>query len=511
MESIIRDQEKKINLENLYSNIQEGKRCPGYYRRVYLAMGEKEEKHEYLILETLGKGSMGFVFLGYSKRRLFALKMSYNPQEEDDIFSTVKKIMGDDYKKYFLTPLGKTVTMNSFYLGDIEPANKHFFDREIYLTSWEPAEATLAEKLGEKFEIKLAWYRQFLESLRIIHTRDRAHFDIKLANLFLVNNRLKIGDFDLYTKIDEFKASDIRYCGTIGYMAPEIFYDRNLVSTKVDIFSAGIAFTCLFTGRKFKGPWELTPREEENMKRLYSFTGILQFLNDSSFQKNFIVSRYYQTLLEQALAVPGLPAAEKALYEMLLRMITPDPANRPDVEKLLEEINAFPGTPILIEASIEPGENPIDTIKDKKDPFQQLLQTHDKREVLKYCLVPDLLEKLKTGKIKYKIKDILFEGDDYDKTFFSFTPLENNTKILLFGKEISGEQVKNPGDWNLLVITNYWNRSFQLGLEKTRDKKYIKKLLDGETLDDLERDVFYNYIKTTQDKILKTWKKVREV
>jgi hypothetical protein len=60
-----------------------------------------------------------------------------------------------------------------------------------------------------------------------------------------------------------------------------------------------------------------------------------------------------------------------------------------------------------------------------------LLQTHDKKELIKYCLVPDLLEKLKDDKIKAKITGIRFDGDDYDKDFFSFVPLPRNSTLYL--------------------------------------------------------------------------------
>lgn len=226
-------------------------------------MGE-EEQNQYLILETLGKGHMAFVFLAYHQQKLTALKMSYQGQEEDDIFSTVKKAMGNEYKKYFLSPIGKAVKIDTFYLGGITPGNQFFFDQNIFVTSWEPADATLLEKTEETFETKLKGYQQFLQGLSIIHTRDRVHLDIKLANLFIVGNRLKIGDFEFYTKIEEFKKSDI-ICGTPGHMAPEMFYDPENITAKVDIFSAGIAFARLFTGRRFQGALTLTDKEESDM------------------------------------------------------------------------------------------------------------------------------------------------------------------------------------------------------------------------------------------------------
>ncbi|MCU0287092.1 MAG: hypothetical protein MUF15_11950 [Acidobacteria bacterium] len=80
MESIIRNNEdrltKKITLEDFYNKILRGKDYPDFYRQVSLLIFPGEKQQEFLILESLGKGSSGFVFLAYHQRKLTALKMS---------------------------------------------------------------------------------------------------------------------------------------------------------------------------------------------------------------------------------------------------------------------------------------------------------------------------------------------------------------------------------------------------------------------------------------------------
>jgi serine/threonine protein kinase len=511
MESIVRyDSKTKINLADFYANVQEGKKCPGFYRNANLLVEDGEETKEYLVLEVLGRGRMGFVFRAYHQQVLMALKMSCELQEDDDIFSSVKKIFGDEYKKYFLNPIGKTVKIDSFYLGEIKPGNRFFFDSEVFVTAWEPAEATLEEKLDEAFQVKLKWFRDFLKGLSIIHSRDRAHFDIKLSNLFLVNHQVRIGDFEFYLKINDFKASDIFICGTPGHIAPEIFYDREHITSKVDIFSAGIAFIRLFTGERFRGNAGLNGQEEKDMNELFRFPGANQLFDNKGFKKNFKISHFYQSLVTRQLETRELQDKEKTVYRLLLDMIEITPQKRPHVDKLLKEVNAIlSGLPLNRPG--EPGEEELSTEKYEDNSFKRLLQTHDKRDLIKFCLVPDLLEKLRDDKIKDKIMEVRFNGDDYETRFFSFALLEKEIKIPLFGKEISSERVKNNKEWNVLVIIAYWNKTFDLGLEKECDKKYIDGLLDEKKLDAMEQDLFHPVIKTTRKKLQKAQRKILEI
>jgi serine/threonine protein kinase len=503
MESIIRnDDRQKVTLADFYANIDKGKDCPEFYRHANLLIGSGEEEPDAcLILETLGKGGIGFVFLAFFQRKLTAVKMTYGTQKDEHIFSTVKKIIGDEYRDYFLTPGGKTVNINSFYLGKLNEENKHYFDREITITLWEPADAMLSEKLDESFENKLKWFRQFLNGLRIIHSRDRAHFDIKLDNLFLVGNRLKIGDFEFYYKIEDFKKSDL-LVGTAGHIAPEMFVDHEHISTKVDIFSAGIAFAQLFTGKSALDvkreatkvpaghPLSTKGHEEEGLKKI--------------FLKNHSIYEFFKTMLESRLDLSQFTAKEKEIFRLLLWMMEISPNKRPDAEVLLKEINVISGgSNMETGRTAESIAEEISTEKYEDDAFSRLLQTHDKRGVIKYCLVPDLIDKLKSDKIKKKIMGVRFEGDDYDKRFFSFCLVDKETKIQLSGKEITSREYKDYKEWNVLVIVDYWNKSFQLGLEKTCDKKYIDALVKGKELDDVDKDIFQGWIKETRKQLIK--------
>lgn len=500
MKSILRtDGKKKINLADFYSNIREGKECPEFYRKTNLSIAD----NEYLVLETLGQGGMGFVFLAYHQRKLTALKMSYENQGKKDIFSTVKKTIGDGYRNYFLSPKGETVKIDSFYLGELKPENEHFFDKDIYVSSWEPADATLSDKLDENFETKLKWFRRFMEGLNIIHSRERAHFDIKLDNLFLVGNQLKIGDFEFYFKIEDFIQSDIYVCGTPGHIAPEMFYHRNHITPKIDIFSAGIAFAQLFTGQVPAGHPLNIKKYEEEIKKLFNGHEDQRFLEDDDFLENCRIYLFFKDLVRERLEVSQLSPEEKTLYNLLLRMIAIEPKERPGADELLINLNPISEGP-------EEGPKTTEAIERSGDPFARLLQTHERREVIKYCLLPDLLDRLENVRMKEKIIGVGFEGNDYNKRYFSFAALDGEAKLQLFGKEISSRQVKNNKDWNLFVLVDYWNRMFHLGLEKAQDEKYILAVLEGINLTPEDKDIFRGKIKTARKFLQRARKKIHK-
>ena len=101
--------------------------------------------------------------------------------------------------------------------------------------------------------------RNFFEALAHIHENGIMHRDLKPENLLLRDeydiSEIVVADFGLATYV-ELPITEILFkrCGTPGFVAPEIlaykdgqetFYDE-----KCDIFSAGVIFHILLTGKK---------------------------------------------------------------------------------------------------------------------------------------------------------------------------------------------------------------------------------------------------------------------
>ncbi|GEM_PF-1521564 len=141
------------------------------------------------------------------------------------------------------------------------------------LTLWEYAEGVLSERIGKASQREvLRWLLEVAEALSIIHAKGRVHLDIKPSNIFLVKGKVKLGDFDFYSPLEEVnrrRRGRKLYMGTFGYMAPE-FFQKGEITEKVDIYSAGVTFAQLLTGEPFpqlkgKDPLEFTLRVREHL------------------------------------------------------------------------------------------------------------------------------------------------------------------------------------------------------------------------------------------------------
>ncbi|MDQ1352913.1 MAG: hypothetical protein QG657_3219 [Acidobacteriota bacterium] len=352
--SIKREFEREtISVGDLYQKFQ--KKDIDY--KIYLVRENPYGQDEiFELVGILGTGRSCYVFLALIDKKLVSLRMSYEKADFKDKFDSVRVEMENSYDEYFLNILYPSIPVDYLCVGSVLKKNKLFFDHPVYTSFWEKAEATLNMKLAAKTESKIKWFREFLKGLRIIHARGRAHFDIKLGNLFLVENRLKIGDFEYYLKIDDFIRSKIYYCGTPGHIAPEMFYDKENVTERIDIFSAGVAFTRLFTcvepteesggGFSMEGEAALSPEEEKEFSTLFEpylhrlpFKKILD-----AFKNNFKLFNFYKNHLNKELENPELPAEIRKIYFLLLDMMNVNPAARPTADSVIQRLDDNLGT-----------------------------------------------------------------------------------------------------------------------------------------------------------------------
>lgn len=94
-----------------------------------------------------------------------------------------------------------------------------------------------------------------IKALQHLHSRGIMHRDLKPENILMRTKSSKfdlvLADFGLATFVDDPNVL-FKRCGTPGYVAPEIyFYDENgpLYGSKCDIFSAGVIFYLILTGK----------------------------------------------------------------------------------------------------------------------------------------------------------------------------------------------------------------------------------------------------------------------
>lgn len=149
----------------------------------------------------------------------------------------------------------------------VEPINE--FSLTTYLVLEKVNSGELFQRIINKLKLRQdetqALFRQLLEGLQYLHSKNVIHRDIKPENILLditpkspsspnqtgpwddneYDVRVKIADFGLAKFIGELKFTNT-LCGTPAYVAPEILnHDRNY-STKVDIWLTGVLlYVCL--------------------------------------------------------------------------------------------------------------------------------------------------------------------------------------------------------------------------------------------------------------------------
>jgi serine/threonine protein kinase len=350
--SIVREFTKdSISLRELYQKFQKQEM---EYKIYVVRQDQFPENEAFEIVGILGNGRSCYVFLALVDKKLVSLRMSYEEGDFTDKFDSVRVEMEEDYDEYFLRLLYPSVPIDYLNLGSVRKKKKLFFDKKVYASFWEKADATLIMKLGAPVESKLKWFLEFLKGLQIIHARKRAHFDIKLENLFLVDDRLKIGDFEYYLKIEDFIRSNIHFCGTPGHIAPEMFYEKKKVTERIDIFSAGTAFARLFAAVEAQddpalilgGEVKWSAEEEKEFNSLFKKKQLQQLPNKKvreAFRNNFKRFNFYRSHLQQELQNPGLAEVLKRIYPLLLKMLKVNPAARPDAGTLLREVENILG------------------------------------------------------------------------------------------------------------------------------------------------------------------------
>lgn len=100
-------------------------------------------------------------------------------------------------------------------------------------------------RLKEPFAQKI--FRQIIDGLSYIHSKNIAHRDIKLDNILLDGKgNVKIADFGVSRQIQPDQIMR-EQCGTPAYIAPEILRNRGY-SLNVDLWSAGVVLFAMLYG-----------------------------------------------------------------------------------------------------------------------------------------------------------------------------------------------------------------------------------------------------------------------
>ncbi len=210
----------------------------------------KEENYikNYKIIKQIASGGMADIFLAYDKKSMCKerfvikkIKKGLNIDEDDKIRFIVEGRIIDKISSPFIVKVIDRGEWNSFLYIVME------YIKGITLREKIEKESPLP--INESIRIMI----QILEALSTIHSNGIIHRDIKPENFMIRDktNEVVMVDFGIAKMVDLSGITQTGYTlGTINYMAPEQL-KKGETSFKSDIFSTGLIYYEMITGKKF--------------------------------------------------------------------------------------------------------------------------------------------------------------------------------------------------------------------------------------------------------------------
>lgn len=199
--------------------------------------------------ETVGSGGIGTVYRGTQSRlgRGVAIK------EIKDIFHVFADVQRDDIVGRFLEIVQTQSRLN--HTNIIETFDVITDEAYPYvITQWAPLGnlRRLIQSDGRpSLRVAMRYFLQILHALNAAHDSGVVHGGIKPENVVLdqAGNAL-LTDFGLSRVVERSSGNQVYVgVGTVAYMSPEQFQDPGNISVKSDIYSLGIMFYEMLTGK----------------------------------------------------------------------------------------------------------------------------------------------------------------------------------------------------------------------------------------------------------------------
>ena len=199
---------------------------------------------KYKIVSKIGEGGMGKVYKAFHptlKKHIIIKQLTIT-----------KKILAERFKR-------EAHIMISFSHENIVPVYDHFKEGASYFIAMEFVEGLSLEGLIKKKKTisplaTILIFREVCKGLKYAHDKSAVHRDIKPDNVLISKNgEVKLTDFGIATMDtgkDEGLTKTGMVMGTPSYMSPEQLSDTKSVDKRSDIYSMGVMFYQMITGKK---------------------------------------------------------------------------------------------------------------------------------------------------------------------------------------------------------------------------------------------------------------------
>ncbi|MEM1349652.1 MAG: serine/threonine-protein kinase, partial [Myxococcota bacterium] len=202
-------------------------------------------------MEVIGSGGIGTVYHGRQTRlvREVAIK------EIRDIFHVFADVQREDIISRFVDIVqtqSKLNHANIIQLLDVIPDAEYPFVVMEYAPNGNLRR--LIETEGHPpLKIAMRYFLQALHALNTAHDKGITHGGIKPENVVLdASGNAKLTDFGIYGVVQRAHSTGNQVyigVGTVAYMSPEQFRDPSISTVRSDIYSLGIMFYEMLTGK----------------------------------------------------------------------------------------------------------------------------------------------------------------------------------------------------------------------------------------------------------------------
>ncbi len=283
-----------------------------FKKYLYLFAFWKRQKYigNYRVIETIGTGGMGTVYLAHTlrdKKQLSAIKVLREEFSEDESSRQRFKHEGTIIDKVNHPNIVKIIER-----GD--------YKGRLYIVMEYLKGKTLSEKIKKESKIELKEclhiMTQVTDALAFIHGKNIVHRDLKPANIVLIEkngqpNTVKLLDFGVALAQSQTRLTQTGILvGTISYVAPEQITE-NLYTTAGDLYALGIIFYEMLIGKP-------------------------PFHQDS-------ITAMVEKILDEAPEPPaqsGLDIPDE-LNRLIMRLLSKDPAKRPTAGDVFLELKTM--------------------------------------------------------------------------------------------------------------------------------------------------------------------------
>lgn len=196
----------------------------------------------YSLIEKLGRGSFGEVWLAEEKTAISSHKAALKLPNEEDVDLEAIRQEADVWETVKGHPNILPIIKADIYEGQIYIASEYAPDGS--LSQWLKSHGGKAPSL----DVAVQMIKGILSGLEHLHSKGVIHRDLKPANILLQADTPRIADFGIARLAKAgTTANSTMSAGTPSYMAPECFY--SVRSEQTDIWAVGVLFHKLLTGK----------------------------------------------------------------------------------------------------------------------------------------------------------------------------------------------------------------------------------------------------------------------